>query len=530
VTSVEGDPLPRTVELFERMAEAAVAPLGEQELFERLLGIFFDAARVDVAVLRASAEGRLVSRAAVGLEAEVAAGFSLTLDEAAHGWPASGTGASVVAPVASDVPAWSDGMRRRGVRALWCVALVPSHELVGAIYLGTLDGRAIAEEDLRILTRLAPLASQAIARRAAEEALRRGVETRDNALGVVAHDLRNPLNIISVASKTIVGAPEPMARRLVEKITRAVERASRMAEDLLDIHAIEAGRFSVERRTLDPRDLIAAAVESQRGLAEGATVSLSADVAADLPPIRADRGRVLAVFENLIGNALKFTKPGGNITVGAASRERELVFWVKDDGAGIAPEALPHLFDRFWQADNKDRTGIGLGLTICKAIVEGHGGRIWAESALGAGTTMSFTLPLAAPSAEVATILLVDDRPENLVTLAAILERDDYRLVKATSGVEALRLCLRERFTLAIIDVAMPTMDGFEVAKHLKGIELTRDMPIIFLTAFGDDPAQIHRAYGAGGVDYLVKPLDPVIVRQKVDVFVQLMRRRTAST
>jgi CheY-like chemotaxis protein len=110
--------------------------------------------------------------------------------------------------------------------------------------------------------------------------------------------------------------------------------------------------------------------------------------------------------------------------------------------------------------------------------------------------------------------------------LKAILERPDYRLVSATSGQEALALALRERFALALIDVAMPEMSGLEVAVHLKELERSRGIPIIFVTAFGNDPQEIHQAYAAGGADYLVKPLDPDIVRRKVAVFVELSRRR----
>jgi CheY-like chemotaxis protein len=123
-------------------------------------------------------------------------------------------------------------------------------------------------------------------------------------------------------------------------------------------------------------------------------------------------------------------------------------------------------------------------------------------------------------------VLLVDDKVENLTALAAILDRSDYRLVSATSGEEALRLALRERLAVALIDVAMPRMNGFEVATHMKALERSRHIPIIFITAFGDDPEEIHRAYAAGGADYLVKPLDPEIVRKKVAVFVELSRKR----
>jgi CheY-like chemotaxis protein len=134
--------------------------------------------------------------------------------------------------------------------------------------------------------------------------------------------------------------------------------------------------------------------------------------------------------------------------------------------------------------------------------------------------------PLNAESSEVAKILLVDDRPENLLSLKAILERPEYHLVTAKSGEEALALALREHFAVALIDIAMPGMSGLDVAVHLKELERSRDIPIIFVTAFGNDPEEIHRAYSAGGADYLVKPLDAEIVRKKVAVFVDLSQRQ----
>ncbi|MEP7050140.1 MAG: hybrid sensor histidine kinase/response regulator [Pseudomonadota bacterium] len=365
------------------------------------------------------------------------------------------------------------------------------------------------------------------------EGLEQAVRSRDSVLSVVAHDLRNPLNVISLTAHGLLHQlPDAAIRRSAERIIRSAQRADRMVRDLLTISAIETGRFSLDIQAVQTPELILGALESQHSLAAAASVIVAADVSPNLPPLQADEERLLDVLENLIGNAIKFTPPGGSITVGASQRERDILIWVKDSGSGITSEQLPHIFDRFWQATQKERRGVGLGLSICKTIVEAHGGRIWAESSVGAGTTLFFTVPAATPSQprvdapEIANVLLVDDRPENLLALKAILERPEYRLITARSGEEALALALRERFAVALVDIAMPGMNGLEVAVHLKELERSRDIPIIFVTAFGNDPEEVHRAYTAGAADYLVKPLDAEIVRKKVEVFVDLSRRQ----
>jgi signal transduction histidine kinase len=170
---------------------------------------------------------------------------------------------------------------------------------------------------------------------------------------------------------------------------------NRLIQDLLDVAVMESGQLNIERAQLAPRDLIAGAVDMQRPLASSSSLELRVDMDRDLPDIWGDRDRLLQVFENLIGNAIKFTKAGGGITVGGAPRDHEVIFRVSDTGEGIAPENLPRVFDRFWQASRAGRVGAGLGLQITKGIVEAHGGRIWVESAAGRGSTFFFTIPAA---------------------------------------------------------------------------------------------------------------------------------------
>jgi signal transduction histidine kinase len=158
---------------------------------------------------------------------------------------------------------------------------------------------------------------------------------------------------------------------------------------------MEAGQLTIERARLSAGGLIAEAVDMQKPLASASSLELRVDMAPEVAEVWGDRHRLLQVFENLIGNALKFTNAGGCITVGAVSQDHEVVFRVTDTGGGIAPENQSNVFDRFWQASKAGRRGAGLGLPITKGIVEAHGGRIWVESAVGKGSTFFFTIPTA---------------------------------------------------------------------------------------------------------------------------------------
>ncbi len=171
---------------------------------------------------------------------------------------------------------------------------------------------------------------------------------------------------------------------------------NRLIQDLLDVTRMEGGHLSVERARVPAGQLVLDSVEAQEAArCLGVPRASSSTWTQASSDVWADRDRVLQVFENLIGNAVKFTKAGGRITAGAALRDGEVLFWVEDTGAGIAADEMPHVFDRFWQAQKTRRGGAGLGLQIVKGIVEAHGGRIWVESKVGVGTTFYFTLPTA---------------------------------------------------------------------------------------------------------------------------------------
>jgi signal transduction histidine kinase/ActR/RegA family two-component response regulator len=512
-------------EALEALLHACLAQGTLDELLASISKLLLPASQADVAIVHLQEGASLVRKASAGLDSSPVDALLALEPLLRDGALPERPGLLLVQDPGRVLPA---GHCAR----VYCLPLCHEAALVACVHLG-LCGPAEPDESTRQrLSRLAAPLAGAIVRATARERLERELRARDDVLGVVAHDLQNPMNVINTAAHMLLHrVTDAATRRPIERIVRGVQRATRLLRDLLDIGAIEEGRLAIDGRRIEPAALILSALESQQALAADASVITAADLSPELPAIDADEERLLEVLENLVGNAIKFTNPGGTVEVGAARTGEDLEIWVKDNGAGITAEQLPHIFDRFWQAKRADRRGTGLGLTICKGIVEAHGGRIWAESCIGQGTTVHFTIPAVAPlesehrASNVVNILLVDDRPDNLVALKAILDRPDYRLVTANSGEQALRLALRETFALALIDIAMPGMNGLEVAAHLKELERCRDIPIIFVTAFGDDPQEIHRAYAAGGADYLVKPLDAEIVKKKVAVFVDLSRR-----
>jgi len=258
------------------------------------------------------------------------------------------------------------------------------------------SGRGYGPDDLALAEELARRASLAVENARLFHAAEQATRARDEMLGVVAHDLRNPLSTITMVSQMLLdgSAPERMAeRKQVEIMRRAAERMKRLISDLLDAKRIESGGLAVDPRPEEVTTVVGDALEMLRPLASSSSVQLDAAVPDGLPRVLVDPARVQQVLSNLVGNAIKFTPPGGSITVSADLAPDGVCLAVADTGPGIPNEELPHIFGRYWQGKRADRRGVGLGLAIAKAIVEAHHGRIWVESQVGAGTSFYFTMP-----------------------------------------------------------------------------------------------------------------------------------------
>ncbi|WP_375755090.1 ATP-binding protein [Corallococcus exercitus] len=274
------------------------------------------------------------------------------------------------------------------------------HTLGAVTFVSSGSGRRYGPDDLALAEDLCLRASLAIDNARLVGESRRAARAREDLLAVVSHDLKNPLGVVQLGAALLLRgtAGKPGGEAVAKQATRindAAERMSRLISDLLDWGRLEAGHLPLELGEHTAVALATEALESIRPLAEAKGLHLEADLPAEGLRVKCDRSRVLQVMGNLLGNAVKFTPPGGTLAVKAVMRGGEVSFDVRDTGNGITPDALPHIFDRYWQARDAAARGTGLGLAIAKGLVEAHGGSIRAESILGTGSVFTFTLPVA---------------------------------------------------------------------------------------------------------------------------------------
>lgn len=227
-----------------------------------------------------------------------------------------------------------------------------------------------------------------------------GVRARDDMIGIVAHDLRNPVNAVRMLAGVILDRErdEPLPTEIIEYaavIRQAAEQMDALIRDLLDVTRVEAGRLKVDAIAYNTEEMLSDALRTLSPVAEAKSITLRLAAPDDMPDVLADCERVRQAMSNLVGNAIKFSPEGSEIVVSVVVLDVEVRFSVVDRGNGMTPEQLSHAFDRFWQSSRTDRQGAGLGLAIAKGIIDAHGGRIWAESRPGVGSTFYFTLPIA---------------------------------------------------------------------------------------------------------------------------------------
>ena len=348
-------------------------------------------------------------------------------------------------------------------------------------------------------------------------------------LAMVSHELRTPLTSIMGSATAIMRSGADLDPAVVRQFVRIIgdqaENMNALVADLLDVARIETGALSVG---LEPAD-VAVLVDRARNAfkSTGGRNNLTIDIEPDLPLVMADRRRIVQVLGNLLSNAARNSPESSVIKVSAVREDVRVAVSVADEGRGIPADSLPDLFRKFSRAQSEEQGGdTGLGLAICKGIVEAHGGRIWAESdGPGTGARFTFTLltveetgsrttggllPVSAQSrsrerrdsVERVRVLAVDDDPNDLRYVRDTLLSSGYDPVVTGEPEEALRLVEEERPALVLLDLILPDTDGIELMKDILD---AADVPVIFLSAYGREE-QIARAFDMGAADYVVKP------------------------
>jgi signal transduction histidine kinase/DNA-binding response OmpR family regulator len=339
-------------------------------------------------------------------------------------------------------------------------------------------------------------------------------------ISTVSHELRTPMTSIKGYSDLLVseriGALSEQQRHFVRVIKNNADRLTALVNDILDLSRIETGRIKLQIEALDLVGLINHAVESFQGQMAEKSVKLSSGLPPKLPSVRGDKTRVTQILENLISNAWKYTRAGGQVTVHAQVVDGFVQVDVVDNGIGISSRDLPNIFDRFYRTEQEEVQavgGSGLGLSIVKMFVGLLGGNIWVQSEVGRGSTFSFTLPLVAGASEGSydqdakgpKILVVDDDEHILQLLRHQLEADGYQVLTAQRGEDGLQLARSEQPDLITLDILLVESNGFEILEELKRDPETSGIPVIIVSVVPDAET---RGLALGAAGYIGKPFE----------------------
>lgn len=395
----------------------------------------------------------------------------------------------------------------------------------GRQYWVAIEARPVFSE-LGAVTGYVALETDVTLRKQAERESREAIERRDRFLAMLSHELRNPLSAIVNARKMIeLGANDP--QRVAQGcgvIQRQSKQMSHLLDDLLDVARFTQGKIQLATETVDLTRLAADVLEIIGPLAVARQQQLEVAISPGPLWVRGDRRRLQQVQVNLLTNAVKYTPRSGSIKFIIQQEGSEAVVRVQDSGLGIAPEMLPRIFDLFVQChDTVDRadSGIGVGLTLVRHLVDLHGGVVAAHSeGPGRGSEFTVRLPLAVPpppesssppetseAPALRRIAIVEDNSDSRDTLYSLLRMDGYDVVAARDGLEGVNLILQQQPEVALVDIGLPGIDGYELARRVRNA-LGEGIRLIALTGYGRD--EDRRAVLAAGFDeHLVKPLDP---------------------
>jgi signal transduction histidine kinase len=434
---------------------------------------------------------------------------------------------SVLDAMAGDDPDRRDLVRELGLCSAMTIPLVSGGRRLGILLVATAGaGRRYGPFDLELATEFGHRAALALENASLLLKAQEAARLKDEFLAILSHELRTPLTAIlgwmgMVRSKRLDPATLDRGLAVVERNARVL---AQIIDDLLGVSRIIAGKFDIHSKPVDLAPVMEAAVDALRPSAESTGIVLQVRCEPGVPAVMGDAKRLQQVVWNLVSNAVKYTPEGGEVRVSLARAGPSAKITVSDTGRGISPEFLPHVFERFRQADSSNTRlhgGLGLGLAIVRHLVELHSGSVQAASqGKGRGAFFTVTLPLASgqtlpasaspepelPRLEDMRILLVEDDPDTLDLLGEILERQGARVVRASSAKRALFELGRAVPDLVISDIAMPEEDGVALVKAMRARGC--QVPAVALSALARDEDR-DRALAAGFQRYLIKPIDP---------------------
>jgi PAS domain S-box-containing protein len=362
-----------------------------------------------------------------------------------------------------------------------------------------------------------------------EEQMRQSEARKDEFLAILSHELRNPLAAIRTAASVLRRDESPAAHtQMVSVIERQAQQLTRLVDDLLDISRITCGKISLRR---EPIDLAALLAEALGSLPDSCSNHLDLTLTTPKRPVivLGDPLRILQVVGNLLSNACKFTAESGSVSISLAVKGGHAQVAVRDTGIGLAPDQLLRVFEIFAQVNPEVRKtgGLGIGLALVKGITELHGGSVHVHSdGEGKGSEFMIRLPVAsgqpaaAGPAEVPVsaagnpsrrILAVDDNADALMTIAHLLRFNGHEVITAENGAEAIELAHQHRPEVVLLDIGMPRMDGYEVARRLRRESWGRDLTLIAITGWGQGKDQ-RQAAAAGFNAHLTKPVQPDVL------------------
>jgi PAS domain S-box-containing protein len=362
-------------------------------------------------------------------------------------------------------------------------------------------------------------------RKRAEAELREADHRKDVFLGMLGHELRNPLAAITTAGEVLHRVIEdPNAHKLTNVIRRQTAALARMVDDLLDVSRVTLGKIQLTLEPLLLGEVARRAADQARAVASKGDIQLAVDIGTEPVWLHGDATRLDQVLANLLNNAAKFTPPGGTITLTAGVEGDEAVIRVRDSGVGIDPALLPRIFDLFVQGDtslDRSKSGLGIGLALVRQVVTMHGGRVVAYSE-GAGTGSEFTVSLPVLPSETAaaeepddapvnrgqalTVVIVDDQPDLADSITLLIEAFGHEATAAYSGDDALSLVTTQKPDVMIVDIGMPQMTGYDLARRIRNDPALANVRLIALTGYGreEDRARVLEA----GFDlHLTKPV-----------------------